>query len=826
MKRLVGILGITLLIVGLVVVNLLVFGGHDGKDDAVHPARPDRTETAERDRVVLPAELVADYRVLVDVVEDGHAPEWGGIAGVALGGGGHGPLSGAAVRLTRRKDVATTTDGQGAFRLVDLPPGRDDVFISAPGFVPALVEDLRIVAGELTRLQVTLQKAQVAFVEVYFGEGGGPDVPVPDAIVRLFPGNASSWAFDSHVLANSGISARTGEDGRARFDQVRPGAYYAIVQAPNHPVWRGDIPFVKADDVARIDLPGGGTIAGRVQAGDGGPGAGHVLIGPVDRVSHSDFYYGVESVSLDERGEFRFKGVPEGEHHLVALLCGGEVAVTEDALSVTAGDTIEVELVASRTARIHGRVADQIGGPLAGAQVHMSTAGGLHPEAKRFPGYIVSLRELQKRSTLSDAEGRYILENVRTAAGAVELTAKLEGHARETALLSVGSGQDLTLDFVLASCDSVVGGRFLAPFPGDLGGITVIAKLEGVDQGAPSFSGTTRADGAFEIAVPSAGTFTVLAAARDLSPPCRIEPSMIHAVPSGSRDVTFTLLPKNFLRVRAVDEEGGALAALEISLYDDLDQCFYPSRVEHSSAGYYEVLVDPERHLFATLCSAGFEPTEIWDLARKLDEVLVVKMSRSGEDVPIRVVDADGSPIAGAVVSLAWFGARGSYPPHSAIVPVVRTDEAGEGVLRAVPVRAPRDFLVAPGLGDAPPLVHIVAAKVGGSGGMLLLTIPRSLKIEVELKGPGGEPAQGVCLILSAEGVPVTTRAFARLHRTETREAVDTTRPVEGKLVLHLEPGWYTLHYSSPGALAGDIRIFNFAVSEDGPSSFLFQVDG
>jgi len=819
MKKLATFVVAALVTLGFIASLQVLFDGAKNARE-VAPPPPERAEVALRRRIVRPgSRLAARTRELLEVETDGvTSADTGALAGVVSGSDGPTlaePIPGAEVRLLGLDLVVT--DEQGRFRFDELRPGSPDVFARASGWAPARLEGVIVLAGETTRVELVLEPAGTGFVDVVSPAGA----PVSDASVRLYPGGRRPWRFS---LSVAGIRAVTGPDGRARVEEVRPGRYYGIVEAPPHPVWRGDLRFEEEGDVARVDLEAGGAIAGRVLASDGRPGRGHVSIGTDGRHAEYQDIYPVERVALDSDGEFRIEGVPEGGHHLAAILTTGEVALTEDPIPVTSGETTSVVLQATATATVRGRVTDPEGRPLAGIHVEMSKRAGLYANGtSSFPSLEAAVLD---REAWTDDQGHYRLHSIRTTPfGRVKLSIDVDGFARAKEYPRVRAGETTVQDFELLPLDSYVAGRVTASVPLDLTRAYVNVKVVRGPGKEATRVVPVQADGRFRAAVPRGCEVDLVLSTRDVRPRCDELPSaVVHDVEAGTSDVAFRLVPLEYFRVRAVDERGRAIQALEISLFDDVSQRSSTS-FEESHDGLYEVPVDLERDLFATLCAAGFEPLEVWDLECDDDEVRHVTLSGHTEDRSVRVVDALGEPIPGAAVSVAWYGERGAYPAGSTQVPAVRVDDAGEGRLRGVPVRAPCDFLVAPGRSDAPPLIHVQGLEVTRSGDGFVLEVPACPRVEITLTRPDGRPSEGRSLVVSEE-LPMTPQAFGSLRELDAPEAEDPGGTTGGELVLYLEPGPYQLHHRAPNAPAGAIRTFEFTVGSDGPNRFRFDVEG
>jgi hypothetical protein len=86
-------------------------------------------------------------------------PASAAIEGVVVGTGGR-PLPGVSVALTDQATGSTmqaTASGDGVFRLLDLAPGTYDLRIEAQGYEPFERDGLRVGAGDLVTIQLTLR---------------------------------------------------------------------------------------------------------------------------------------------------------------------------------------------------------------------------------------------------------------------------------------------------------------------------------------------------------------------------------------------------------------------------------------------------------------------------------------------------------------------------------------------------------------------------------------------------------------------------------------------------------------------------------------------
>ncbi|AUX41432.1 ligand-gated channel protein [Sorangium cellulosum] len=143
-------------------------GGHGFDESAVAAAQKLEFEPARRaDGTPAAARIL--YRYSFTLKPAAPPPDAAGAAmpaenlrGTVLASGGDVPLAGATVSVARTGGAAPaaaapelTTDESGAFRFVDLPPGRYQVTIEAPGFEPLSVEE-DIAAGEQLEVKYRL----------------------------------------------------------------------------------------------------------------------------------------------------------------------------------------------------------------------------------------------------------------------------------------------------------------------------------------------------------------------------------------------------------------------------------------------------------------------------------------------------------------------------------------------------------------------------------------------------------------------------------------------------------------------------------------------
>jgi RNA polymerase sigma-70 factor (ECF subfamily) len=399
---------------------------------------PERAEPA-RVAVPVPAEPAAEAPTLgalrVHVVwgEDG-TPAAGIWAHVSLGGRAD---AGTDTRLER-------TGADGSFLLERLEPGSARV---------------QLVHG--ARAQTDVAPGATADVEIVIPPGfdvhglvtDAAERPVAGAEIVLESAAAPRWVRPTLTV--------TDREGRFALRAIRSNFLPAVSARASGfaPTARAILMSTEGVDVeVHLRFPAaGGALAGRVFGPDGEPVAGAtVVVGDEDergRLTLPDgaraWSWAREVVVCDERGGFRFPGLPAGRHELQARARG--LAPWRGEAEIFAGRTAEAFVTLSAPATLIGRVVDPAGQPVAGASVD---AGG----AFRFAG----------AWTRSDDDGRFELRDL--PVGPFEAHAEHGGQARASFVGAAGAV--LEWRAVLSAGPPLLG-RVAAP-GADLAGLLVI----------------------------------------------------------------------------------------------------------------------------------------------------------------------------------------------------------------------------------------------------------------------------------------------------------------------------------------------------------------
>ena len=765
-----------------------------------------------------------------------HSEEFGGIKGLVSGWKEAGPVPDASVvAYGIGEPHVTTTDDKGAFQFDFIAPGNYRLAIHAAHWEPVLLEDLEITAGRREYLKVVLESGLEFLVDVGFNDQSGARVPVRGAQVSLFSGGYMSAAVLSNEdIAQSALRALTNFEGLAHFTEGTPGLYYCSVSASGFAPWTGEVSLNGVDGSILVDLDQGFSIEGLVIDSLGGaPEGATVFLSPHEsrrddsqslQSPPRNFYYKVNSVRVDSSGRFKFEGMPPGEHHLAAVLWNGETAITEDPVSTGEVEPAFVTLRATGLATVRGFVMDSASMPVEGAKVYASRTAYLHPNKGLLVSEDTEAIEHVQRSTFSDASGAFELVGVRTAAGRIKVAATSEGHSKDSVGLDISPDDELDIVLTVHRMDSSVGGELNLP-PGTEGSVSLIVSVGSGPLQGEKFSARLEGAEQWSIPLPSiAEDLTVKVYGNRLSPPCTGEPASYSNVNPGRLNMDFIMKSKTILTGRVVGDEGRPARSFEVSLFNDFEQEFNTFSVLDSENGQFEIPFNPEEDLFLTVSSPGFVPVEVWGLERKQGKEILVQLTERGEPLVIRVLDAEGNPVIGALVTVSFSGAEGIYPPSSQFKPYSITDSNGRCHLKNAPVLSSYGFIVSPGQVGLIPVAYFEDQQPASGDGEITLRLLDCEKVQLRFIDRSGNSAEGRCMIVDNRGIPLEPRAIPDIRHLLTSEA-ETVFPLEGGLLeTNLPVGRYRLYLYVSYGFANDVQMFDFTV-EKGASDWEFTVD-
>lgn len=282
------------------------------------------------------------------------------------------PLAAVEVKATERNmfawrsddGVAATTGADGRFVLRDLAPGtRLDLVLTAPGFVLETVSG--VVAPPEQPLLVELTRAATVAGRVVDGFGAG--IARARVVVK-------SVATDLPRLTGgpTSASATAGEDGRFVVEGATPGTMELVAGADD---FQTSEPLVleltsgERREGLRLVLARGGSLVGRVTGPGGEPVADATILATPTAQAGSPFQAAPRHhAQSDHEGRYRIGGLPPGEVQVRAQ--HPEYAGPVREATIGAGEA-RLDLELGRGIEVSGRVVDDAGAPVAGAEVSL-----------------------------------------------------------------------------------------------------------------------------------------------------------------------------------------------------------------------------------------------------------------------------------------------------------------------------------------------------------------------------------------------------------------------------------------------------------------------
>jgi protocatechuate 3,4-dioxygenase beta subunit len=536
-----------------------------------------------------------------------------------------------------RPDAVTPSgksDGDGRFQIALEGKGPFTVDSHAEGYGPFRARDvdpakpLRIVlkrGGQkiegLVRDGASLEPIEGAIVEtraVRRNLDENPRWGVVDGVTDA----SGTFTLQGLGAGPHTLSASAPGYGRAMESNVRPG-----------------------DKVEKVELflfPGAG-IYGRVTDAEGKPVAGAVVSSELPRAMIGLPAPTAEQIA-DAEGRFALLGLEPGTYRLFVRHPDFAPAASE--VTLLEERDAEVEIVLGAGAKLTGRLTNEEDEPVRGKVFLRSLDGG--------PVGGLLARRL---SAESDDEGRFALDAV--PSGEHALQAESQGYGAKTIEIAVSARSkeedlgEIVLERGLAIEGRVVGADGI-PVPEarvvafkTSGGMMSFAATEQIES-------TSDAEGRFMVAGLGEGVYDVFATAPGFG---RAEPTPAEA---GARNVTLTLKPAGSIRGAVVDPEGRAVTSYRAmarspesrgwgggSEADEENGTFV---LESVAEGEYVVeIVAPD---FVSEAVSGVRVT-----GGSITDVGTIRLRRGGR-LEGTVVDASGTPVAGATVQARQSGQR------------------------------------------------------------------------------------------------------------------------------------------------------------------------
>jgi protocatechuate 3,4-dioxygenase beta subunit len=389
----------------------------------------------------------------------------------------------------------------GTFRWPDPPPGKQRVFVHAPGFALLALGEFDLGEFDLTTELPVLRAELVPGVRVHGSVLDEEGNPIPDALVFSEEEAPTDGLFFSDALLNQTFwlptAARTGPDGRFELAHLNPGRHTLRAGAPGFaPAWELGVGAPRADELV-FTLGRGGTVEGLVERDDGGPWAGaELVVVAMDQGERARVSFGFTRTGDD--GRYRFEHLPPLTLIVVSMRVEGRPEVRP--VQVVAGQTVTADFEPPRRGiRLHGRVLGRNGAPLA-----RKNLGLFDRETASWNQDWVA--------TTTDAAGAYEFEGVQAGRYQLFLIDEMGRELRCVDALVVPSGSVEVEHDV-----RVAGGRLLASVreaqSGDPVPLTALTVSRIEEDGGESFSsvGLSDANGRFEFTDLRPGTYVVYA---------------------------------------------------------------------------------------------------------------------------------------------------------------------------------------------------------------------------------------------------------------------------------------------------------------------------
>ncbi len=264
-----------------------------------------------------------------------------------------------------RRVRRVTTDEDGRFRINDLAAGKFSV--DAHDGTYSLVAPVPVELVESgPRVEVDLALSLGSTVTVYVRDTFGQPLANAKVSAQTIPGAMKSLGKSAtHPGIRDPITqrrARTNERGEARLVGLRTGGTVQVEASLKGYYLAENVPPISlsGDASVTVQLGAYSVLAGVVIGIDGQPAAkANVAV------------EGQSDVSCDDEGRFRLEDVQVGEGPLTLRAATPDLdGIARETLTLVKGQKREdLRILLQKSARIHGRVSDRRGMPIAGATV-------------------------------------------------------------------------------------------------------------------------------------------------------------------------------------------------------------------------------------------------------------------------------------------------------------------------------------------------------------------------------------------------------------------------------------------------------------------------
>lgn len=469
-------------------------------------------------------------------------------------------------------------------------------------------------------------------------------------------------------------------------------------------------------------------------------------------------------VQTDAAGEARFLALPPRAYRLIS-----DRGMLGELVEVRAGETVELEYEIEAGLDLSGIVIDAAGAPVADASIEVGTHGANIHDA-----------EVVARS---GSDGRFL---VRSAPRRCVVGARAAGFAASAVRLvtgRAGNRADVTLE--LKEPGGVIEGTVVDAQGAPIAGAVVVAG----DGAIRVFTGRdpmppmpalvrTDAEGRFRAVGLAAGTWPVRVRAAELAPwqgTCDVvigRPAML----------AVTLSPGATVRGIVHGASGATVhgAEVEVGTADDIAY----THAFTAADGSFELrgLAAGEARLAAAHAALGKASLAVRTEAGAVTEC-TLQLSR-GVELRGRVLDENGAPVAGALISCTGEAARSGWSHWMG----ARTEDDGRFAVGNCPEQGTLTVTVG---GEG--IEEARRTHVDPAGGELVLRVRRALPASVRIRGR----------ILDPEGAPI-----ANASTTALRAGANTASGPE--IAYTAEDGSFELGPLPPGPRGVLVRARDF----------------
>jgi protocatechuate 3,4-dioxygenase beta subunit len=532
-------------------------------------------------------------------------------------------------------------DAEGVFVLEDVGEGEYAVEIASADFMPEVVSSVRVTAGNVSELG-TIKLRRGGRIEGTVLNGSGE--PVPGATVQaMSPGQ--------RIYDSGDKSASSDRLGRFQIGGLPDGKVIVVAHHPSYAETRLDDVAVDSASPSeiRVILRRGGAVEGYVRVRDGADVAGWTIQATFRNASTWD----APRTQTSEDGYFRIERLPAGAVTVALLQVEPTTmyAVQSHEIEVREDETTFVEFH-SRRILVQGQVR-RGGSPLSGAALQLSMASSGFSASFSFGSQSRSPSTGPRYlAAVSGDDGYY--ELLVDEPGEYRLSASANRVGLPSRTVAIPDVDSLTLDLDFGG--ALVSGRVIdKETEAPVGGAFVTARSTKPSAGASGSSLQVGPDGLFELEL-EPGEFTLAARADGYA----MAEERLRVEEGGRSDLVLALSSGLRIAGRVVDGNGRGLGNLRVMAVEDTPDLSAPPTIlgfgmtmpdgsfnlDNLARGRYNLLAVGGSAGFAFLPSV---PSGTEDLELTL---------RPGGRAEVLVVDAEGVPVANAIVAVVAVDGR------------------------------------------------------------------------------------------------------------------------------------------------------------------------